>query len=249
MRFRLPKPLHGWRELAWEVGIIVIGVLIALGAQQIAEGIHDSTVAAATRKDIAGELNSNLMSLKLRERAESCIEKRLSELRVILAQWDETGSFKAPLWVAQTPVIEVELSRYEAALAAGRLALLSGEEQYRMGAVVARIRRFNEVQLDERLVWGKLRALQVGPKRLSVDDRTLIRAALQDASSLDYTVKVSNRQALQMARRYGFEPDAKGFQSMAPQVWAGGNFTPSICTAIDTPPDQANKSLVTPLPL
>jgi hypothetical protein len=30
MHFHLPKPLHGWREFAGEVGIIVIGVLIAL---------------------------------------------------------------------------------------------------------------------------------------------------------------------------------------------------------------------------
>jgi len=30
MHFRLPKPLHGWREFAGEVGTIVIGVLIAL---------------------------------------------------------------------------------------------------------------------------------------------------------------------------------------------------------------------------
>jgi len=32
MHFHLPKPLHGWREFAGEVGIIVIGVLIVLGA-------------------------------------------------------------------------------------------------------------------------------------------------------------------------------------------------------------------------
>jgi hypothetical protein len=31
MHFHLPKPLHGWREFIGEVGIIVIGVLIALG--------------------------------------------------------------------------------------------------------------------------------------------------------------------------------------------------------------------------
>ena len=30
MHFHLPKPLHGWREFAGEVAIIVIGVLIAL---------------------------------------------------------------------------------------------------------------------------------------------------------------------------------------------------------------------------
>jgi hypothetical protein len=30
MHFHLPKPLHGWRAFAGEVGIIVVGVLIAL---------------------------------------------------------------------------------------------------------------------------------------------------------------------------------------------------------------------------
>jgi uncharacterized membrane protein YraQ (UPF0718 family) len=29
MHFHLPKPLHGWREFKGEVGIIVLGVLIA----------------------------------------------------------------------------------------------------------------------------------------------------------------------------------------------------------------------------
>lgn len=39
MHFHLPKPLHGWREFAGEVGIIVVGVLIALGAEQVVESI------------------------------------------------------------------------------------------------------------------------------------------------------------------------------------------------------------------
>ena len=37
MHFHLPKPLHGWREFAGEVGIIVLGVGIALSAEQIVE--------------------------------------------------------------------------------------------------------------------------------------------------------------------------------------------------------------------
>jgi hypothetical protein len=37
--FHIPKPLHGWREFAGEVGIIVLGVLIALGAEQLVASI------------------------------------------------------------------------------------------------------------------------------------------------------------------------------------------------------------------
>lgn len=37
MHVHLPKPLRVWREFAGEVGIIVIGVLIALGAEQVVD--------------------------------------------------------------------------------------------------------------------------------------------------------------------------------------------------------------------
>jgi hypothetical protein len=37
MHFHFPKPLHGWREFAGEVGIIVLGVLIALAADALIE--------------------------------------------------------------------------------------------------------------------------------------------------------------------------------------------------------------------
>ena len=141
------------------------------------------------------------------------------------------------------------VSRYDAAVSAGRLALLSGEEQYQMGAVAARIRKFNEWQFAERVPWGRLRALQFGAAALSAEDRATIRSALQDAATFDYEVKVNTSEVLPMARRYGFAPDAKSFREMAPEVWPGGKFTPSICVSIKTRPEEANKRVVIPLPL
>ena len=40
MQVHLPKPLHGWRPFAGEVGVIVLGVLIALAAQQAVESFQ-----------------------------------------------------------------------------------------------------------------------------------------------------------------------------------------------------------------
>ena len=56
MHLHLPKPLHGWRELVGEVGIIVVGVLIALGAQQVVEGINDRDDVSQLRAALRGEL-------------------------------------------------------------------------------------------------------------------------------------------------------------------------------------------------
>ena len=234
--------------VGWEVGIVTLGVVIALAAQQTVEALGDRSIAAQTRAEVTDELNSDLMSIALRQSAEPCIERRLDELRAIVSQWETTGSFETPRWVSQSPPIEIELSRYDAALSAGRLALLSGEDQYRMGAVVARIRKFDDWQFQERVPWGRLRALQFGAAALSIEDRAIIRSALQDAATFDYEIRISAAQALPMARCFGFAPDAKGFREMAPHLWPGGKFTPSICAAIDTPPEEANKRVMIPVP-
>jgi hypothetical protein len=59
MHLHLPKPLHGWRQFVGEVGIIVIGVLIALGAQQLAEDWSDrqrvERAVAALREEFAAD--------------------------------------------------------------------------------------------------------------------------------------------------------------------------------------------------
>ena len=243
------KPPQGWNAVVWDLAIVTLGVLIAFAVQELASSLHDRNTAAATRAEVTDELNSNLMSMVLRHSSEPCVQRRLSELRAIAANWEQTGSFDTPRWVSQTPVIEIELSRYEAALSAGRLALLSGEEQYRMGAVAARIRKFDEWQNAERIPWGQLRALQFGPKALSAADMAIIRSALQNASTFNYEANVNVAQALPMAKRFGFTPDEKGFREMASNVWPGGKFTPSICASINTPPAEANKRVIMPLPL
>jgi hypothetical protein len=249
MQFRLWKPLQGWRRFSDEVVIIVIGVLLALAAGQVADTIHERIVAGETRSAITDELNDGLASIALRRSAERCIEHRLNELRQILAQWERSGTFETPRWVSQTPVIEIALTRYDAAVSAGRMALLPSEEQYRMGAIAEGIRRFHQIQMEERLSWGRLRALQAGADALSSSDRGLLRAALQDASTWDYEAKINSHQVLPMARQYGFVPNYNRARALAGRVWASGRYTPSICTSIDTPPDEANRTQVVPLPL
>ena len=56
MHFRLPKPLHGWREFAGEVGIIVVGVMIALGAEQVVEDFHQR----GQLREIEGRMTAEL---------------------------------------------------------------------------------------------------------------------------------------------------------------------------------------------
>jgi hypothetical protein len=250
MHFHLPKPLHGWREFAGEVGIIVIGVLIALGAEQMVETVHDRRVAQETREAVTAEINGNLANVQLRGTAEPCMARRLTELHALVDQWGRTGTFKTPLWVAQAPQLSINLPHYDAAASAGRLALLPRDEQYRIGVVVGDLRSFGENQAKEFDAWANLRMLQSGADTLSASDRAAVRQALQYAAGLDYGVRLSVRQLLPMAANYGFRPDFRGFHEKARRIWKSGRYTPAICAPIDMPPDQANAltGQQTPLP-
>jgi len=83
MHFYLPKPLHGWREFVGEVGIIVVGVLIALGAEQIVEKLHWRAETRATRDALFSEISDNLSAAKFRAMQEPCVERRLNEIAII----------------------------------------------------------------------------------------------------------------------------------------------------------------------
>src|SRR5437763_16355172 len=96
MHFHLPKPLHGWRAFVGEVAIIVLGVLIALAAEQVVETVHEKRVANETRSAIRAEFNEDLTGLALRGDAEPCIARRLTDVRKIVLAWQKTGGFVTP---------------------------------------------------------------------------------------------------------------------------------------------------------
>ena len=80
MRFKLPKPLHGWREFVGEVGIIVLGVLIALAAQQVVETMQTRQRIKETRAALDAELSRNLAAFEWRVSQRPCLRLRVDEL-------------------------------------------------------------------------------------------------------------------------------------------------------------------------
>lgn len=83
MHIHLPKPLHGWREFLGEVGIIVLGVLVALAAEQLVETVHWHREVREFRDAIDRELSSQLDSYRFRMEQEGCVQRRL----VLLDAW------------------------------------------------------------------------------------------------------------------------------------------------------------------
>jgi hypothetical protein len=80
MKVHLPKPLHGWREFAGEVGIIVLGVLIALGAGQLVNDWQWRNEVAAARGSIGEEIEQHYFYASEMAIAQPCIDRQLQQL-------------------------------------------------------------------------------------------------------------------------------------------------------------------------
>src|SRR5215212_4384125 len=80
MRFNLPRPLKGWREFGGEVGVIVLGVLIALGAQQVVEGINEREAVAQLRSALKAELADDRGRWENMRASDACTLERLHAL-------------------------------------------------------------------------------------------------------------------------------------------------------------------------
>jgi hypothetical protein len=75
-----PKPVHSWRELLSEIGVIIIGVLIALGAEQTIEWLHWRYEVRETREALHVELARDLGNYEFRRARQDCADRRLDEL-------------------------------------------------------------------------------------------------------------------------------------------------------------------------
>jgi len=88
--FRLIKlnPPHGWNAVTWELTIVTLGVLIALGAQQVVESIDTRADVNQLRSAIRAELADGRARWEDMRAADRCALVRLDALE----RWAATAS-------------------------------------------------------------------------------------------------------------------------------------------------------------
>jgi hypothetical protein len=82
MEVHKPKPVHSWRELFKEIGIIVIGVIIALSAEQIADAIRWSNKVADAEAAIQRDLGTDMGYAAAQLANKDCTNHYLDRLEI-----------------------------------------------------------------------------------------------------------------------------------------------------------------------
>lgn len=156
MHFHLPKPLHGWREFAGEVGIIVLGVLIALAAEQVVEAMHWRSVVSQTRQALDRELAYDLGVMQSRVEEGPCIARRLSELGTVFRRHANGVplALKGPLGQPQFP--HIESSVWETVVADGTASHMPLDLRLRYSRTYSGIFWFRDKTDEESEAWSHL---------------------------------------------------------------------------------------------
>lgn len=204
MHFHLPKPLHSWREFAGEVGIIVLGVMIALTAEQLLSSVHQSQAVNAARDNIRAEIKSNLTSLASRKQNEPCVSQRLDEISSALA--NPALLKNAPVWIGHPVYAALRNDQLHSTEQAGHANLLARDEQAQYARIYALFAEYADAQGTELRAWADLRVLEQHPALTPIADWQL-RSALQQARTARWMMEAAGYRALRQAADIGIDPD------------------------------------------
>jgi len=110
MHFHLPKPLHGWREFAGEVGIIVVGVLIALGAEQLVEEWRWQERVQTSLDSLSEQMQFDYFNAAEIVVTQPCVDAQLEQIERALSQpaasWRPLPAYSEPFnrYVVRQPM-------------------------------------------------------------------------------------------------------------------------------------------------
>lgn len=223
MHFHIPKPLHGWREFLGEVGIIVLGVLIALAAQQVAENVHEQYLAREAIDHIRTELAYDSAFAAERVAIGDCMRTSFTDLRQrLIASGDDwpgvegkplAGAPKTPpstsLFASPPPLSSPHrlwpVSAWTAATTSG--VLNQGQKRFfNYAALYAMVDWLGRLQDHEIEDYSRLMPLNV-PQKLDPSTRQQL---LRDLGSVDADNADAERLAgvfVTAAWRNGVPPD------------------------------------------
>lgn len=200
---KIPTPLNGWRVFAGEVGVIVLGVLLALGAQQLVEDIRMRAAVREFRKTIDHEIALNLFVYDVRSQGSACNERRIRTL----GKWVRDARDGSPL-----PKIEPFGPSY---MVGYRSAWDSRDGEVFAHVPLKARRKYAEfydelggnmsrLVMEER-AWASIQRFAL-PGAISIDDRRSIIGHLNDAMRQSATWDSNMPVARKIADELGIKP-------------------------------------------
>ena len=228
------KPPNGWAAVAWELAIVTLGVLIALGAEQMVQDSHQRSEAREANLAIRGELEQNMAKLRSRSEMRGCVERRLDELQLLIDSAGSGGAVEAPNWVGRPPFWTMQMARWQASSQAGRAAKLPVGDLALYGSMYSYMANVSAAMVEEQYNWARLRSLEK-LTRLTPQMAFALTQTVQEARYINWRMGVWTSQLQTLSDRLGLRAVANEIPTSR-----------SACVPMSTPRETAVKETNSP---
>jgi hypothetical protein len=182
MEIHKPKAVHNWRELLKEIGIIVIGVLIALGAEQLVDSIHWMRQVDAGEEVLKGAFIEKAQNAALRDVQSDCIAKRLAFLSAVLQRASEDGRLPPVGPLGHPPFTPWSIGSWDGLVASQTISHLPRQKMIDYSIISQRTIFLSGLSDREEAQWTILGTMAGPGRRLSDAEAEQLRLTLAEAS-------------------------------------------------------------------
>ncbi|TRW17647.1 hypothetical protein [Glacieibacterium frigidum] len=200
-RRRLPR---GWAAFLSELAIVVFGVFIALGAQQLVDTWRANSEVREFRAALKLELAESLGAYQSRVAQSKCVNQRLDQLERWQRDWRDgkgariDGTIGRPFAYA----LSTSVWRTGATSIAVRMPL---EERLYYSGIYDSLENYDALRYREVATWQALFAFD-GVVQLSQPEINTLRGLILSARSTDRSMQMNLPGLLRAAARVGVRP-------------------------------------------
>ena len=198
------KPLHGWREFLGEIAIVVIGVLLALGAQQAVDAWNWRGEVSEFRAAVDYELSLDLGTYEYRFRQADCVGRRLDQLETWL-QRSRTGPLPKLLRTIGRPSMLSQFSSVWDNKDNDVTAHLPMKDRLRYAQLYDEFRTIDGLKQDERELWRSLADFEYADE-LNHEDRMRLGGLISRARAIDELLNGNYPGMIKLATAGGLRP-------------------------------------------
>jgi hypothetical protein len=213
MDIHKPKPVHGWKEFLSEIGVVVLGISIALSAEAAIEALSWRNQVKDAHEALANDMDSIVGIAAEREAFSACVDERLNRWSEIIDEASRTGRFPPQGAMHRAPLRLWNLNSWQGLASAGIAPHLQRDELYKLSLINFYLGVAEQAEVDENAQWTRLYTM-VGPGRaVETGELAELRAALSGARGDAKSLRLAAAQITRMIEGTNILPKDRAQQA------------------------------------
>ena len=206
MEVHKPKPIHTWRELASEVGVIIVGIVIALSAEQALLGFELREKVTRAEEQMRFEMADDdgpevIQRIALTE----CVSDAITRIRASVEGGSDRSAVSLAIAQLDIPRRTFENNAYHAAESSGVLSRLSPKHLDQWIYLYATMPVLDRIAEREYFDAATLQAIRSAGGPLSELEQMKVLEAVENLRRENRAIVVQAKQAHEALKTLGIE--------------------------------------------